>query len=140
MEIKKQLTEFLVWIIYGIQVGILVDGYRAWIWQWHIRKGIVLGDCLVWCLLAVGVFSVSFYLNGGELRLYFFVTLLSGYLAYRRVVGNRMMRVWAKGIAIFRRIGRCLCRIVRFAWFPIGVLQKRCVVLLRWLRRWIIAK
>lgn len=124
-----QVILFGAGIVCGITSGIGADGYRAWRSAVRIGGGLsIAADCLCWCVLAAFVSALLFYLNGGEVRFYFFAALLCGYGCYRYAAGDRIVRLWLSLCRGVRAAVRAVCK-------PIAVIILSCGRLLRYLKR-----
>lgn len=135
MEMEEQIACFLVWLICGTGVGVLLDGYRVWADMTRIKRKTVAADCLVWCVLAIGVFIVSFYLNGAQLRFYFLLALGMGYVIYRRWFGDRVRYLWSKLLKAVRHVWRWIVLAVRTVRTPFYFLLKYILKSARYIKR-----
>lgn len=133
MDIEEQLIYFFIWLVCGMGIGSIVDGYRAWLIARRNRKYVFEWDCAAWCALAVGIFLVSFYLNGADIRIYFFLALGGGYLVYRRIFGSRIVRLWSATIRGAERILAGGGLFVRTALTPIRILFGKSKTMIRYM-------
>lgn len=136
METEEQLLKFLVWVAFGIGCGIGADGYRSWSQTIFRTKSFVWSDCGIWCVFAICVFLFSLYLREGEMRFYFFLGLGGGYVLYRRIFGDRVMRIWVGAITVTQKIARGGRRVVRMMIMPICFLTGSVGSAKRIVQRW----
>ncbi len=138
---EEQGTIFAVCSLTGVLVGIGTDGYRAW--QTAMRKDrkfVVVLDCLLWCVLAALVCSLMLVLNGGEMRSYVFLALLTGYLVYRRAAGTRITGAWLWCARTVCRLCRWVWRIITVLCLPLGWCLRTAARSVRWLGGWLMPK
>lgn len=141
MGTEQQAVIFGAGIVCGIIGGLGADGYRVWRSAVRIgRTAAVTADCLCWCVLAAVVAALLFYLNGGEMRSYFFAAMLIGYIGYRYAAGDRVVRS-------YRYLTGMMHRAFRMVWIVLGIVTAplfaalRCIAVLgRWLKRMLIPK
>ena len=81
--VKSELWLFFISVITGAVTGIIFDFFRAMRKIGGESKKIVgVEDILFWICEAVLIFSVLYNFNGGQLRFYFFIGLVSGAAIY----------------------------------------------------------
>lgn len=136
METEEQLLKLLIWMAFGMGCGIWIDAYRAWSQNLCRAEKILGADCISWCIFALSVFLFSLYLREGEMRLYFLLGLGGGYVLYRRMFGDRVMRAWKGMIAMTRHLMQWSYRIMCAMVMPIGFLAHRAVRMKRNFERW----
>lgn len=131
---EEQGTIFAVCSLFGVLVGIGADGYRAW--QTAIRKDrkvVAVLDCLLWCVLAAFVCVLMVFLNGGDMRSYVFLALVVGYFVYRRLVGDRIIRLWLWCACAVQTVCRRAWRILTVLCAPLRWCMRIADSMVRWL-------
>jgi len=117
---EEQGIIFGICSLCGMLVGIGADGYRAWQSAVRYRRTtVIMLDLFLWCVLAVLVWSLMLVLNGGEIRLYVFLALLTGYLIYRRMAGTHITGAWLWCARTICRIYRCVRRVINTLCLPL---------------------
>lgn len=135
---EEQGTIFAACSLCGAAIGIGADGYRAWQSAARVsRMTVNIIDCLLWCALAALVFCLMLALNGGDMRSYVFLALVLGYLVYRRLVGQRIVRLWLWCAKAVCTVCRCLRRIITLLCLPLRWCLRVAVGLVRCIRRWL---
>ncbi len=92
-ENVAQLRELFLSCGMGFLLGAYYDVFRllrCWLRPPHLR--VFLADCIYACTSAVATFLFWLALNGGILRWYLFLGLFVGFFAYRRTVGNLLLK------------------------------------------------
>jgi spore cortex biosynthesis protein YabQ len=99
---KGQLETFLCLALTGIALSFLFDCYRLMRGTGSPR-GLITAttDLLFWLLATIVVFAVLLNSNWGEIRLYVFVSLLSGVLVYYQLLSRRAMKIIMMGLKTF---------------------------------------
>ncbi len=136
MSWEEQGIIFAACCLCGAAIGIGADGYRAW--QSAVRTKRITTtvlDCLLWCAFASLVFALMFIMNGGDMRSYVFLALITGYLGYRRAAGERIVRLWLWCARAVRTVLRFLRRIIITICLPIRVCFRAFVGLVRRIAR-----
>lgn len=136
METEEQLLKFFVWMAFGMGCGVGTDAYRAWSQTICRTKNFIWADCISWCVFAFCVFLFSLYLREGEMRFYFFLGLGGGYILYRKIFGDRVMRIWDGAITALQKFVRGGRRIIRMMIMPICFLTKPMGRVKRAVQRW----
>ena len=129
---EEQGSVFAVCCLAGAFIGIGADGYRAWQMSRHTTRSVmIMLDCLLWCVLAVLVCVLMLRMNGGDMRSYVFLALAVGYLVYRQLVGQRIVRLWLSCARTVRSIFRWAWRVLVVLCLPV----RWCLRAMRWLIR-----
>ena len=83
MDIYNQFLNLLIFFITGMIIGILFDFFRIMRKTFKTPDIITyIQDVLFWVLTGLLIIFTSFKFNNGEIRLYIFTTLLSGFIIY----------------------------------------------------------
>lgn len=108
----------------GMGIGLFFDCYRGF--QRLIRPGqflIQITDMLFWIGCAVFAFGTFFYVNGGEVRYYTFLTILAGSGVYFRFFSAYLRSPLFKAIfqlcCFFRFVCYLLAMLFRVMLFPV---------------------
>lgn len=135
---EEQAIIFGAGVVCGVVGGIGADAYRAWKGMVRMKPVATAAlDCLCWCVLAAFVCALLLFLNGGDLRSYFFLALMLGYAVYRRIAGMRIVGLWRWWARLILQSGRWLCRLLAVLCLPLRFLIRKAMVLLRWLTKWL---
>lgn len=93
MELYNQVGLFVLTVATGLGLALLFDVYRAIRRKLRFRTVLTfIGDFIYWILATSIVFGMLLAGNGGELRLYVFMGLLSGAVIYYQILSRYVMR------------------------------------------------
>ena len=113
VSVSHQIYVFAMMILAGGGAGLLFDLFR--VWRKIVRPGRVstgISDMLFWILAGIGLFSVVYNVNNGELRWFEFMGILIGALIYFLVFSHICITVF-NGIAqILAKITLLILKIV----------------------------
>lgn len=89
-------------LLTGVVLGLLFDVYRAL----RSRAGYatiitIFGDLLYWVLATLLTACVLFFSNGGEIRIYVLVALISGAIFYFRLISRTMVKFIVMCLTLF---------------------------------------
>lgn len=102
---ESQLATFLWLALTAIALSFLFDCYRFMRKTLRLRVWTTaVADLCFWLLAALIVFAVLLCSNGGEMRLYVFISLTLGALVYYRFLSSRAMQCIMVGFKAFRGI------------------------------------
>ncbi|MBU2700676.1 spore cortex biosynthesis protein YabQ [Sporomusaceae bacterium BoRhaA] len=102
---ESQLATFLWLALTAIALSFLFDCYRFMRKTLRLRVlTTAVADLCFWLLAALIVFSVLLCSNGGEMRLYVFISLALGALFYYRLLSSRAMQCILVGFKALRGI------------------------------------
>lgn len=136
--VSTQIGNFFMTICCGLIIGLLFDTYR-------VLRGIFspqtfftgLGDLLFWIVSTLVVFGALLCTNWGEVRLYVFLGLIIGAVAYiklfSRVITIMLIRIWRGCYFVCRW---CIQMAYIVIWHPLVYILN----LLFWPLRWIYRK
>ena len=116
MELYVQAQTFTFTLLTGAFLGILFDFYRVVRSVLRPRGAVTaLGDLLYW-LVATAVVLLSLLMcNWLELRLYVFLGLVSGALAYYRMLSRYMMYLLIRVLGALGRLIGWIRQIIAYA-------------------------
>jgi spore cortex biosynthesis protein YabQ len=103
MELANQAGIFVLTLATGIGLAILFDVYRVVRKECRFRAILTyIGDFLYWILATCIVFGMLLAGNGGEIRLYIFIGLISGAAIYYQMLSRYVIKSIMKmlGIAV----------------------------------------
>ncbi|MCS1352388.1 spore cortex biosynthesis protein YabQ [Mechercharimyces sp. CAU 1602] len=137
MTLSTQWITLLCMIGSGWMMGVIWDGYRVLIHRFSLRGWtITVVDIMYWLVCVSLVFSLLFYSNWGQLRVYVFVAVIGGYTIYQywfsATAFHVMKRTFAMIELIFYQFVRMLVMVIGG---PIYWLWVLVVSLLSWLWR-----
>lgn len=102
---ESQLATFLWLALTAIALSFLFDCYRFMRKTLRLRVlTTAVADLCFWLFAALIVFSVLLCSNGGEMRLYVFISLALGALFYYRLLSSRAMQCILVGFKALRGI------------------------------------
>ncbi|SDF16983.1 spore cortex biosynthesis protein YabQ [Sporolituus thermophilus] len=133
MEINVQASAFSTMVLTGMLLGLLFDFYRVlhscFKPRWFITA---IGDLAYWLVAAAVTFVALLGANGGELRLYVFLALVTGAAGYYRLLSRpvryllmRLVRTvaavmrWMRLILLWLLV-KPVVLVVRVMWLPFG--------------------
>lgn len=100
---ESQLATFLWLALTAIALSFLFDCYRFMRKTFRLRVWTTaVADLCFWLLAALIVFFVLLCSNGGEMRLYVFISLALGVLVYYRLLSSRAMQCILVGFKAIR--------------------------------------
>jgi len=107
VELSGQIATFLITALTGAVLGLLFDCYRVLRTKLRFHPVITAGtDLIYWLVATVIVFIALLLGNWGELRLYVFIGLLGGALAYYRFLSKLVIIIIARSFSLLGRIVR----------------------------------
>lgn len=113
MELANQAGVFLLTLITGIGLAVLFDVYRVIRRQLRLCTILTyIGDFIYWVIATCIAFGVLLAGNGGEVRLYVFIGLLSGALIYYQMLSRYVIKSIIKMLGL---AGVCL-KYVSWLW------------------------
>ncbi|WP_027339857.1 spore cortex biosynthesis protein YabQ [Halonatronum saccharophilum] len=129
--LKLELLTFFNMLLLGIGIGIIFDLYRVLRWKIRVKRLFTdLGDLLFSLLITLITFIILIYSNGGEVRLYIFLGIISGQLIYYSTLSVFMINFYRGTLNfinyIFNRLKNIaffLGRQIRFGYLNI----KKCL-------------
>jgi spore cortex biosynthesis protein YabQ len=99
----RQLETFVCLLVTGIALSFLFDCYRLMRGTVNPRGVITaVTDLLFWLLATAVVFAVLLKSNGGEMRLYVFISLIGGVLVYYQLLSRRAIKIIRMGLKKFQ--------------------------------------
>ncbi|MGR5984334.1 spore cortex biosynthesis protein YabQ [Bacillus cytotoxicus] len=94
MSLTVQLYTMLSMIGMGAWIGASLDTYQRFLKRQQRKRWIVfMNDILFWIVQALFVFYILLLVNEAELRVYVFVALLCGFVAYQSLLKSLYMKV-----------------------------------------------
>lgn len=113
MELAKQAGIFLLTLVTGMGLAVLFDVYRVIRKQCRFRTVLTyMGDFIYWVIATCIAFGMLLAGNGGEIRLYIFIGLLSGAVIYYQILSRYVIKSIMKMLGI---AGVCL-KYLYFLW------------------------
>lgn len=106
MTLSMQFYSFFLTVCIGFVIGVIFDLYRVVLGLLHPRKVATnLGDFFFWVFITIVVFVLLMFGNWGEVRLYVFLGLFLGLIAYLKLLSKYIILsiVWCINI-----IGKCI--------------------------------
>ena len=89
MDMGNQILTFATMIGVGLFLGLLFDMYRVSLGKRRQNRILIWTmDLLYWLVCVLVVFFALLFTNGGELRFYIFIGLVSGALFYYRLLSR----------------------------------------------------
>ena len=90
----NQAYLFLIFIINGIIIGVLFDFFRI-LRKTFKTKDIItyLQDILFWILTGFIILYSTFTFNNGEIRIFMFVAILIGVVAYMTLISSYVIKI-----------------------------------------------
>ncbi|NPV74042.1 MAG: spore cortex biosynthesis protein YabQ [Pelotomaculum sp.] len=126
-SLAGQVKSFAATVAAGAAAGFCYDYYRAVRKAFRLKKaGSLLGDALFWLAVTAVVFLMLLWGNWGEVRLYVFIGLGLGALAYFRLLGSTARRLMHYKFFLLFKAWKLLTRAVLLLWaatlFPFRLL------------------
>jgi spore cortex biosynthesis protein YabQ len=101
MELANQAGIFLLTVITGMGLAVLFDVYRVIRRQLRLRTVLTyIGDFIYWVVATCIAFGMLLAGNGGEIRLYVFIGLLSGAVVYYQMFSRYVIKSIIKIFAL----------------------------------------
>ncbi|MCE5287245.1 MAG: spore cortex biosynthesis protein YabQ [Pelosinus sp.] len=130
MELASQAGIFVLTLATGAGLAVLFDVYRVIRRQCRFRTVLTyIGDFIYWVIATCIAFGMLLASNGGEIRLYVFIGLLSGAVLYYQLLSRYVIKSIMR---MLRIAGGCL-KYLFFVW------QHIICKPLRWLLKVILA-
>ncbi len=132
-SLESQVYAFIVTILIGVTIGILFDFYK-------VIKGVIrprkiaayLGDLLFWIISTLVVFFLLLVGNWGELRFYVAIGVITGALAYLKLLRGFVIRILLFAIFWLKKMADRLMRVLGFTlWlvtYPIFLVRNIIVI------------
>lgn len=118
VPVLEQFQSFFFTILIGLLLGIIVDGYRTLSDRLSCPRLVrMVGDIILWLVLAGLVFFLLLLNNWGEVRAYVLIGMAIGIIVYRQKFSTYMIRCWR---TVFLIVGRLFIIIL----FPVRLVQK----------------
>jgi len=109
-SIYDQIIAFAVTIAIGFLAGILFDVYRIIRGLWQPKRiGTFIGDVIFWFIMTCLVFILLLLGNWGELRIYVFIGITTGYFLYLKYFSKKVQR-------LIRKIFIFTFKLFRYLW------------------------
>lgn len=120
LSVGHQGFVFLVSIILGIFIGLFYDFFR------FIRKIIYhnnfatyIEDLIFWILVIFVSYVTVLHISNGEIRFYFFIGVLIGYILYFLIISDFIL-------SLFMNVYKALCNLLKVFVRPLGLAVKKC--------------
>lgn len=103
--VTNQAYLFLIFIINGIIIGVLFDFFRI-LRKTFKTKDIItyLQDILFWILTGFIILYSTFTFNNGEIRIFMFIAILIGVVAYMTLISSYVIKINVTIINFFKNI------------------------------------
>lgn len=106
MEPKNQAALFAITLATGIGLAVLFDFYRVVRRELRFRTVLTyIGDFIYWMIATCIAFGMLLAGNGGEIRFYVFIGLLSGAVLYYQLLSRYVMKALMRLLCL---AGSCL--------------------------------
>ncbi|TFE01927.1 spore cortex biosynthesis protein YabQ [Jeotgalibacillus sp. R-1-5s-1] len=117
MIVEEQLRTVAYLAGSGFVIGFFLTLYHRYIIRSKRLPVHFVTDLIFWCFQALFVFLVLYFLNGVSLRLYMVMSIVFGFLIYRKTAQGTVL--WL--LVLIEKIGHLIFRIlfapVRWLWF-----------------------
>lgn len=85
LDLVDQIQSFLLTLLVGMVLGVVIHYYQITIRKGRLKKHLLYAlDFFLWITLMALIFVCLVLINLGEMRVYVFIALLGGALAYYR--------------------------------------------------------
>ncbi|MGI6553891.1 MAG: spore cortex biosynthesis protein YabQ [Bacillota bacterium] len=122
IPVGAQFYALVAMILFGVVMGAAFDIYREVRNTFRFKPmSTNIGDLLVWLLLVALAFAVLLYINQGEVRLYVFLGMALGLLAYFRFISGMAQKPIQVLLYIFFKTASLLWTVFRI---PFSFLQR----------------
>ncbi|WP_227397271.1 spore cortex biosynthesis protein YabQ [Jeotgalibacillus aurantiacus] len=117
MIVEEQLRTVAYLAGSGFVIGLFLTLYHRYIIRSKRLPVHFVTDVIFWCCQALLVFLVMYFLNGVSLRLYMVLSVIFGFLIYRKAVQGTAIRLLVLIEKTVRLTWRILFAPVRWLWF-----------------------
>lgn len=148
MDMGNQILTFATMIGVGLFLGLLFDMYRVSLGKRRQNRILIWTmDLLYWLVCVLVVFFALLFTNGGELRFYIFIGLVSGALFYYRLLSRYVIAFLMKVLVFFAACIRLIKQVVCFVFLKPARFMGRMMAIpvyftgntaLRLYRHWIV--
>ncbi len=118
----QQIYLFIIFLLNGFIIGILFDVFRI------LRKSFktpdfitYIEDIIFWILTGLILLYSIFTFNNGEIRIYIFISILIGVIAYMLILSKYFIKINVYIISIIKNIITWIAKIILY---PIRLINK----------------